>query len=121
MPATSREPVWPDGISVRTATATTTGGCTQRSSRCGRTPTTRYDETFEEWAHWHVERESYDPRLWFLAIAGGELAGFSICRQDSVDPTAGYVAMLGVRRPWRRQGLGEALLVHSFAEFRRRG
>ena len=29
--------------------------------------------------------------------------------------------MLGVRRAWRRQGLGEALLLHSFAEFRRRG
>ena len=28
--------------------------------------------------------------------------------------------MLGVRRAWRRQGLGEALLLHAFAEFRRR-
>ena len=35
------------------------------------------DETFEEWAHWHVERDSYDPALWFLAVAGDELAGFS--------------------------------------------
>lgn len=34
---------------------------------------------------------------------------------------AGYVALLGVRRPWRRQGLGEALLLHSFEAFRRKG
>ena len=57
------------------------------------------DETFEEWAHWHVERDSYDPSLWFLAMAGDELAGFSICRRDPVDPRAGYVNLLGVRRP----------------------
>jgi ribosomal protein S18 acetylase RimI-like enzyme len=33
----------------------------------------------------------------------------------------GWVDTLGVRRPWRRQGLAEALLYHSFAELRRRG
>ena len=79
------------------------------------------DETFEEWAHWHVERDSYDPSLWFLAMAGEELAGFSICRSDPVDPQAGYVNLLGVRRAWRRQGLGEALLLRSFDAFRQRG
>ena len=29
--------------------------------------------------------------------------------------------MLGVRRPWRRRGLGRALLLHAFGEFRARG
>ena len=29
--------------------------------------------------------------------------------------------MLGVRRPWRRRGLGTALLRHSFRELRARG
>jgi len=33
----------------------------------------------------------------------------------------GWVGTLGVRRPYRRQGLGLALLRHSFAEFYRRG
>jgi ribosomal protein S18 acetylase RimI-like enzyme len=28
---------------------------------------------------------------------------------------------LGVRRPWRKNGLGLALLYHSFSEFYRRG
>ena len=26
-----------------------------------------------------------------------------------------------MRRPWRRRGLGRALLLHAFAEFRERG
>ena len=90
-------------------------------SRSGRTRTTRSTRRSRNGPTGTSSASRTTRELWFLAIAGDELAGFSICRQDSVDPTAGYVAMLGVRRPWRRQGLGEALLVHSFAEFRRRG
>jgi ribosomal protein S18 acetylase RimI-like enzyme len=33
----------------------------------------------------------------------------------------GWVGRLGVRRPWRKRGLGEALLLHSFNEFYQRG
>ena len=79
------------------------------------------DETFEEWAHWTVEREGFDPSLWFLACEGDTVAGFSLCRPAETRSDTGVVGMLGVRRPWRRRGLGEALLRHSFAEFHRRG
>jgi mycothiol synthase len=33
----------------------------------------------------------------------------------------GWVASLGVRRPWRRRGLGQALLLHSIGELYDRG
>jgi ribosomal protein S18 acetylase RimI-like enzyme len=33
----------------------------------------------------------------------------------------GWVGTLGVRRPWRKRGLGLALLRYSFNEFYRRG
>ena len=115
------EPAWPDGITVRTATADDHRPVYAAVIEAWQDTNDPMDETFEEWAHWHVERESYDPSLWFLAYAGDELAGFSICRQDPVDPNAGYVGLLGVRRAWRRRGLGEALLRHSFAAFRRKG
>ena len=116
-----REPAWPAGISVRTATAEDHRSVYDAVVEVWQDTNDPIDETFEEWAHWHVERDSYDPSLWFLALAGDELAGFSICRPDPVDPRAGYVNLLGVRRPWRRQGLGEALLLRSFAAFRGRG
>lgn len=116
-----REPVWPDGIWLRTATADDHRPVHAAAVEVWQDTNDPLDETFEEWAHWHVERDSYDPSLWFLAFDGDELAAFSLCRQDPNDPSAGYVAMLGVRRPWRRQGLGEALLLHSFTEFRRHG
>ena len=116
-----REPAWPAEISVRTATADDQRSVYDAVTEVWQDTNDPSDETFEEWAHWHVERDSYDPSLWFLAMAGEELAGFSICRSDPVDPQAGYVNLLGVRRAWRRQGLGEALLLRSFNAFRQRG
>jgi mycothiol synthase len=117
----ARTPVWPDGVAVRNVADDEHQRVYEAVIEVWQDTNDPLDETYEEWAHWHVEPATYDPSLWFLAHDGAELAGFSLCRQDPVDPNAGYVAMLGVRKPWRRLGLGEALLVHSFAEFRRRG
>ncbi len=33
----------------------------------------------------------------------------------------GWVTVVGVRRQWRKRGLGLALLRHAFAEYHRRG
>jgi len=117
----AREPSWPEGISVRTATADDHRAVYEASVEVWRDTNDPIDDTFDEWAHWHVERDSYDPSLWLLAQAREELAGFAVCRPDPIDPSAGYVSLLGVRRPWRRRGLGEALLLGSFRAFRERG
>jgi mycothiol synthase len=74
---------------------------------------------FSLWKHWMIEREDFDPSLWFLAWAGNEIAGVSLCEYQTED--VGWVDDLAVRRPWRRQGLGIALLYHSFGEFYKRG
>ena len=66
--------------------------------------------------------EDFDPSLWFLAMDGDEVAGICLGRAKAYDdPEAGYINILGVRRAWRKRGLGLALLHHSFGEFRRRG
>jgi GNAT superfamily N-acetyltransferase len=66
--------------------------------------------------------EHFDPDLWYLAMDGDEIAGVSLCtRQSREDKKMGWVRVLGVRRPWRRRGLGLALLHHSFGEFHRLG
>jgi mycothiol synthase len=76
---------------------------------------------FEEWRHWTVDRADFDPTLWWLAVDGQDLAGFCLCRPYETEPDLGWVASLGVRRPWRRRGIARALLLMSFHEFRRRG
>jgi mycothiol synthase len=79
-------------------------------------------EGFAAWEHRRINDSSYDPALWFLALEGDQIAGFSLCQlRAGEDPAMGWVNSLGVRRPWRRRGVAEALLYHSFAELRRRG
>jgi mycothiol synthase len=66
--------------------------------------------------------EDADKTLLFMAMDGDQVAGINLCREHSFDdPDMGWVGTLGVRRPWRKRGLGLALLRHSFNEFYRRG
>jgi ribosomal protein S18 acetylase RimI-like enzyme len=50
----------------------------------------------------------------------GEIAGFAPCRSKAEDDPTGWVSGLGVRRPWRKRGLGLALLRVAFREFHAR-
>ncbi|MBI3161175.1 MAG: GNAT family N-acetyltransferase [Chloroflexi bacterium] len=66
--------------------------------------------------------DGFDPNLWFLAMDGNEITGICLCRPKAYDdPEMGYVNILGVRRAWRKRGIGLALLQHAFGEFYRRG
>jgi mycothiol synthase len=79
-------------------------------------------EPLDVWRRFAVEAPSFDPSLWWLAEADGELAGFCLDQwHTSGDPTFGWVEVLAVRKSWRGRGLGLALLRHSFAEFAARG
>ena len=73
--------------------------------------------TFESFLR-EKEKESFDPSLWFLARDGDEIAGVALCK---VLEEGGWVTVVAVRRPWRKRGLGLALLRHAFAEYHRRG
>ena len=77
-------------------------------------------DPYEEWEHWSFPSD-FDPTLWFLARDGDEIAGVALCRFRETDHETGWVSVLGVRRRWRRRGLGRALLEHAFGEFARRG
>ena len=113
-------PQWPDGMTVR-------GFVPGQDAH----PTFEaLDEAFmDHWGHitgdfewWKRRLEAFtdfDPSLWFLACEGEEIAAISLCERK--DGGTGWVDDLAVRRPWRRKGLGMALLLHSFGEFYRRG
>ena len=116
------EPSWPEGVTVR-------------PFRPGdeRVFYDVHQETFEdhwehdepdpydEWAHWMLQPPIFEPELWFVAEEGDEPAGIAICHRRPEQPGVGWVGILGVRRAWRRRGLGQALLMLAFKEFRRRG
>jgi ribosomal protein S18 acetylase RimI-like enzyme len=120
-------PVWPEGVEVRPVTIAEHGraicaadeeifrdhwGFAEKSE----------DEAWERFKHLTETDPDLDESLWFVAFCGDEIAGVSICWPKAEDdPEKGYVGVLGVRRPWRGQGLGLALLRHSFVEFYRLG
>ncbi|HVU13644.1 MAG TPA: GNAT family N-acetyltransferase [Phototrophicaceae bacterium] len=78
--------------------------------------------SFEEWQRQVLNKVGQDLSLWLVADDNGEIAGVCLNRpfgQD--DPQLAWVGTLGVRRRWRKQGIGFALLLHSFALFQARG
>jgi ribosomal protein S18 acetylase RimI-like enzyme len=77
--------------------------------------------SYEEWCK-RMGRHTplFDPGLWFLAFAGGELAGAALNFYHAASKTA-WVDHLGVRRAFRKRGIGMALLLHTLNVFHRRG
>lgn len=112
------EPEWPAGISVRTFRPGDERVVFDTDEEAFKDHWGHMPGNFERWKHWTVERKVFDPTLWFLAYEGDQIAGISLCTyRDEL----GWVDTLAVLRPWRRAGLGKALLQHSFGEFYRRG
>jgi mycothiol synthase len=80
------------------------------------------EETYEGFHHHNFEAPEFDAALWFLAWDGDRLAGYLGAHDKArEDASRGYVALLGVRREYRRRGLGEALLLHAFRALHARG
>jgi len=64
----------------------------------------------------------FEPELWLLALARGEVVGFCLCELNASDAeSVGRVAEIGVVPARRRVGVGFALLHDGFRELRRRG
>ena len=76
-------------------------------------------QPFDEWWAMRSGDPAFDPSLWFLVRDGDEIAALARC--EAGRHGGGYVGMLAVRKPWRRRGLGLALLLHAFREFFARG
>lgn len=111
-------PSWPDGIELRPFVKEQHDHALFEAheeafgDHWGHTP-----GTYERWQH---RFQDHDTSLWHIAwdSRSAQIAGYSMCRYRMGH---GWVGTLGVRRPWRKRGLGEALLLHSFGEFYRSG
>ncbi len=120
-------PAWPEGLTIRTynpemdAKAVYLADQDVFRDHFGFVETP-FEEGFQRFKHFNTDYEGFDPSLWFIAWDGDEVAGICLCRPHAYDdPDLGFVNILGVRRPWRKHGLGLAFLHHAFGEFYRRG
>jgi GNAT superfamily N-acetyltransferase len=128
MTAPPPEPIWPDGIRLKVfdmenddAAAVYRADVEAFRDHFGFIEQP-FEEAFARFMHFMASEDSYAPGLWFLAMAGDQIAGICLNRKQSYEnPQIGWVNTLGVLRPWRKRGIGLALLQHSFGEFYRRG
>jgi ribosomal protein S18 acetylase RimI-like enzyme len=113
-------PAIPEGISIRRGTA---------SEEDARLLHELVNETFED--HWGFVPRSYeefsrmflartdnDPEMWFFAYEGDEPVGVLLGQMAGDE---GWVGDLGVRKAWRKRGVGEALLRIVFRAFYEKG
>lgn len=117
------EPVWPDGITVRTFIPNQDNRATYEAMDEGFRGSWGYEtEGIEEWERYRLDPSDFDPSLWFLAMDGEEIAGAALCRYlEGEGARIGWVDELTIRPRWRKRSLAMALLRHAFAEFYRRG
>ncbi|MDX6677120.1 MAG: mycothiol synthase [Solirubrobacteraceae bacterium] len=113
-------PKWPDGLRVvafdpqRDAHAFHAAHQEAFADSWDHTP-----RDFESWSKAHLDSERFDPTLWCVVRAGDELAAGTICTGDTYG--GGFVHALFTRRPWRKQGVGAALLADAFGRLWERG
>ncbi len=111
-------PVWPAGITLRTLRldhdeqivhATIGEAFADHWGYVAR--------SFEDWMQAVVHADNFDPTLTFIALM--EMKWLAWPSADIA--TLRWVGQLAVRRPWRKRGLGLALLLQAFNDFYRRG
>ena len=116
-------PMWADGICVRTFVPGQDEQETYRvDEEAAEDKGYHKPLDFEAWSkRMGMGLERFDPSLWFLACseASAEIAGAALNAHQPAS-TTGWVDHLSVRRHWRRNGIGKALLLQSFGEFYRR-
>jgi len=112
-------PVWPAGVELRPFVwAEHAVAVWQAQNESFRDHWGSHDISLEKWEHHRFGPGDFDPTLWVVAWDKDQIAGFS---QNRFRMGIGWVGTLGVRRPWRKKGLGLALLLHSFGELYKRG
>ncbi len=76
---------------------------------------------YEEWYPRIFETStSFEPEMFYVAVAAGQIVGCILCRVYPEDHS-GYIWQLAVRRNWRRKGIALQLLQTAFGEYYRRG
>ena len=112
-------PDWPDGIAVRRFEQGEDGRVFHEALNEAFRDEWNYEpEPFERWRERLVERDTFDPALWLLALERDEPAGVVAAFREG---ETGWVQGLGVRPRSRGRGLGLALLHAAFAALWERG
>jgi mycothiol synthase len=106
-------PVWPDGLRLAPFDPERHAGDVHAAHQ--EAFADAWDFTprdFGSWATLHLAGERFDPALWCIVRDENQIAAGAICTAGTYG--GGFVQSLFTRRPWRRRGVGAALLADSF-------
>jgi ribosomal protein S18 acetylase RimI-like enzyme len=80
-------------------------------------------EMDEQWTRYFAPFAPKGLIRFLLALAGEEMVGISVLGPRQLDQkgTPGFIYALGVKRGWRRQGIGRGLLKESMQRLRAMG
>jgi mycothiol synthase len=112
-------PMWPGGVSVEPFREADALAFHEAIEDAWQDHWDYSPRSFELFRERMIEGSRYDPSLWTVVRAGDEIAAGSISEANYYE--MGWIRSLFVRRPWRRQGLGMALLLDAFRRFHERG
>src|SRR5689334_2325310 len=115
-------PRWPAGVTVRPFIKGRDEQVTYRTDEEASKDKGYHDPlSYDDWVkRMGIDKESFDPNLWFLAREGNEAIGVAL-NIFAKESNTGRVDHLSVRLVSRQRRIGKALLLHSFGEFYRRG
>jgi mycothiol synthase len=112
-------PEWPDGLEPRSLELEHALAFHAADDEAFEDEWEHIPEPFEEFTQRRLESPRFDPSLWTAVWDSDQIAATLIA--DWKHFGAGWIAGLGVRRPWRRRGVAHALLLRAFGQFYDRG
>jgi len=112
------EPHWPEGFSPSTMLPGEEPVLYEVIEEAFAEEWGRPNRSFEEWQRAVFGQDSFDAALCYLVREDGRAVAAEHCAHRF---GMGWIGSIGVLAPWRRRGLGEALLLHAFGELYRRG
>jgi mycothiol synthase len=116
----------PEGLELRPVTTDQYRAIWEASAEAFRDHWGASEWTETEWAQFEADPHNADPRYWRVGWDGDQVAGAIVTtvptdENERHGRSRVYVAMVSVRRPWRRRGLARALLASSLAGARADG
>ena len=118
-----KPPAFPEGITLRPYVHERDGRAVWAAHQAAfRDHWGHVETSYEAWKQVKINDSRYDPSLWLIAVEGDAVAGLAICRRwDDHQTDLGHVDELAVCRPFRKRGLGLALLRQAFYEMQTHG
>lgn len=113
------EPQWPEGLDARPFEEEHARAFHEALEEAFAAEWGHAFERYEDWRARRIDVEDFDPTVWRAVWDGEQIA--AVILVDAERFGMGWVASVGVRRPWRRRGLGENLLRWAFRELHARG